>query len=443
MQIDPWGKSQYQDYGRLRAEFGIEEFTPNDWQAFDQPHMLLRRGVVFGHRDFARIRDAVKGHDPWAVMTGLMPSGNMHFGHKMLMDQCIAHQESGADVHIAVADFEVVAARGFTLDKAREIALDQYVANHLALGLDPNKAEVYFQTTRHRVKDLADQFATKIKFGQMQSMYGFGGETRIAHVNAPIVQAADILHVQRDDFGGPRPVLVPVGVDQDPHIRLTRDIAQQWRRYNILQDKSGMWILAVKGEEKQRWLDVADAALDELGMGTRTDRKRNDKHGQIELGKQCSRRDIRALDLALARAEAKKGGLGLLRPSATFHRFMTGLTGDKMSSSDPDSSIFLTDEPAAAKKKLMRSVTGGKATREEQERDGADPSRCPVYEMFLYHLAEDDNHLQQVHDECTGGERLCGGCKKEAAELLVGMLQAHQEKRDATEHLVREIVQAD
>lgn len=442
MQIDPWGSSQYQDYARLRSEFGIEEFGAEDWQAFDNPHMLLRRGVVFGHRDFQRIRDALRGRDPWAVMTGLMPSGNMHMGHKMLMDQCIAHQEAGADLHIAVADFEVMAARGFSLEKARDIAIDQYVRNHLALGLDPDRAEVYFQTRRHRVKDLADRFAMKVNLSQMQALYGFGGDTHIAHINAPLVQAADILHVQQDE-AGPRPVLVPVGVDQDPHIRLTRDIAQTWRRFNILQDKAGMWTLAVKGDEKQRWLDVADAVLDEQGMGTRTDRKRNDKHGQILLGKHCSRRDIRSLDLALARAEAKKGDLGLLRPAATFHRFMTGLTGDKMSSSQPETSIFLTDEPKLAKKKLMRSVTGGKATREEQERDGADPSKCPVYELYLYHLAQDDGHLQQVHDECAGGERLCGGCKTEAAGLLLDWLAVHQEKRDATEHLVSEIVRDD
>ena len=442
MQIDPWGSSQFQDYARLRSEFGIEPFGHEDWEVFDDPHPLLRRGVVFGHRDFDRVRDAVQGHDPWSVMTGLMPSGNMHMGHKMLMDQCIAHQESGADLHIAVADFEVMAARGFSLEKARDIAIDQYVRNHLALGLDPERAEVYFQTRRKRVKDLADRFSMRVNLSQLQALYGFGGDTHLAHINAPIVQAADILHVQQMEEG-PRPVLVPVGVDQDPHIRLTRDIAQQWRRYNLVQDKAGVWTLAVKGEDKSRWLDVADAVLEALGMGTRMDRKRNDKHGQIVLGSHLRGRDIRALDLALARAEAKKGEPGLLRPSATFHRFMTGLTGDKMSSSQPESSIFLTDAPDEAQKKLMRSVTGGKASAEEQRRDGADPDKCPVYEMYLYHLAQDDEHLQQVHDECSGGERLCGGCKKEAAGLLVEFLKGHQERRDETAHLVDAVVAED
>jgi tryptophanyl-tRNA synthetase len=441
--IDPWGKSQYQDYAKLQETFGISPFGPDDWGAFENPHMLLRRGVVFGHRDFQRTRDALKGRDSWSVMTGLMPSGNLHMGHKMLADQFISHQQAGADVHIAVADFEAVAARGMPMEKAHEIARDQYIHNYLALGLSPENGEVYYQTRRKRVKDLADEFATRIKFSQMQALYGFGGDTTLGHINAPIVQAADIIHVQRPELGGARPVLVPVGVDQDPHLRLTRDIAQQWRAYNITETKDG-WVLAVKGKENvQSLLDVADRVLDNLGIGTRTDRKRNDKHGQIHLGSQLTGRDRRALDLALAQAEQKKGRHGFIRPSATFHRFMTGLTGDKMSSSTPESSVFLTDTPEEATKKLKRSVTGGRVSADEQRAKGADPTRCPVYEMYVYHLAKDDNHLQTVYDECTGGQRLCGGCKGEAIELLSTFLKEHQERRDETEHLIDEIVAED
>ncbi len=442
MQIDPWGSSQYQDYDRLRTEFGIEAFNREDWDVLDNPHHLFTRGVVFGHRDFERVRDSIRERDPWAVMTGLMPSGDMHLGHKMVMDQCVAHQAAGADVSIAVADFEAVAARGLTLEKARELALDQYVHNYLALGLLPETAQIYFQTRRHRVQDLANMFSLKVKWSQMQQLYGFGGETHLAHAMAPLIQAADILHPQQPDSGGPRPVLVPVGVDQDPHIRLTRDIAQKWRRFNLIQEK-GDWVIAVKGEDKSRWLDVADHALTDEGYGTRMDRKRDDRHGWLVLGSHLRSRDIRRIDLALARAESKKGEPAFIRPSATFHRFMTGLTGDKMSSSKPETSIFLTEDPDAAAKKLRSSVTGGRDTAEEQRRLGADPTKCPVYELYLYHLAQDDEHLQTVHDECKGGERLCGGCKGEAAGLLVEFLKEHQEKRDQVAHQVDAIIRDD
>ncbi|HUR61090.1 MAG TPA: tryptophan--tRNA ligase [Candidatus Thermoplasmatota archaeon] len=474
MQIDPWGSSQYQDYARLRDEFGIAGFGAAEWGVFRAPHRLLRRGVVFGHRDFERVSDAVRGRDPWSVMTGFMPSGDLHMGHKMVLEQVIAHQAEGADVHLCLADFEAMAARGFTQQKAHRVALDQYVHNALALGLRPDTAEFYFQTRRMRVQELARRFAQKVNWSTLQALYGFGGDTSIAHVLAPLVQAADILHPQTDD-AGPRPVLVPVGVDQDPHIRLTRDVAQDARRLAVLPPNGpkGEWIVAVKGsEDARRWLDVAEKVLDGQGLGTRTSRKRNDPHGQITVGSadQVTRQDGRALEAALGRAESLEGlreaagareegmrgaggvagtdlsarrWLGFVPPSATFHRFMTGLQGGKMSSSKPETSIFLTEAPATAEKKLRSSVTGGRATAEEQRRIGAEPLKCPVYELYLYHLAKDDAHLATVFDECSTGKRLCGGCKAEAATLLLGFLKEHKEKRDETAHLVPEIVAKD
>lgn len=440
MQIDPWGSAQVTDYARLRDEFGIEPFGPDDWDVFADAHPLLRRGVVFGHRDFARVRDAVKDKDPWAVMTGLMPSGPMHMGHKMLMDQCIAHQREGADLHIAVADYEAVVARDLTLERARELALDEYILNYLALGLDPDTAEVYFQTRRRRVRDLADTLARKVNWSQMQALYGFGGDTSLAHAMAPIVQAADILHVQAADMGGARPVLVPVGVDQDPHIRLTRDVAQSLRVFNVQSTKDGGIGVYVKPDDDvSGHLDAAAKVVADLGYG---EVKRNDAYKELRIAG-GSGRDVRRIDLALARAEQTRGSPGLLRPAATFHRFMTGLQGGKMSSSRPETGVFLNEAPAVAEKKVKRAVTGGRATAEEQRRLGADPSVCPVYELYLYHLARDDEHLQTVHDECRGGDRLCGGCKSEAVGLLTEFLTAHKERRDEVAHEVSRIVRED
>jgi tryptophanyl-tRNA synthetase len=443
VQIDPWGSSQVQDYARLRDEFGISPFGPDEWSVFAQPHRLFRRGVVFGHRDFERVADAVRRHDAWSVMTGFMPSGDLHLGHKMVLEQVIAHQKEGADLHLALADFEAIAARGFTPERAQRIALDQYVHNALALGLSPERAEFYFQTRRNRVNSLAHRFAQRVNLSQMQALYGFGGETSIAHVLAPLVQAADILHTQTDE-GGARPVIVPVGVDQDPHIRLTRDIAQDWRWFGVQWVKGGkgpQLTVTVRGlEDKKAALDVAEAALRADGYG---ELRRNDAYGTMEV-KGGTPKDERRIDLALARAERKAGNAeGLLRPAATFHRFQTGLQGGKMSSSKPESSIYLTEDAKTAEKKLKSAKTGGRDTAEEQRRLGANPYVCPVYETYLYHLAKDDAHLQEVHDTCKSGARLCGGCKAEAWGLLATFLKEHKERRDQVAHQVKAIVSAD
>ena len=116
--------------------------------------------------------------------------------------------------------------------------------------------------------------------------------------------------------------------------------------------------------------------------------------------KDATENDISRIDQALAPTEPDFGGYGFLQPSSTYHRFITGLTGDKMSSSKPESAIFLTDTAEEAKKKLMNAKTGGAATLEEQKKCGGKPDECMIYELCLYHLLEDDNELKKLHDSC-------------------------------------------
>ena len=51
------------------------------------------------------------------------------------------------------------------------------------------------------------------------------GERRHSLYFAALTQVGDMLLPQHRDFGGRKRVLVPVGVDQDPHIRFARDLA--------------------------------------------------------------------------------------------------------------------------------------------------------------------------------------------------------------------------
>jgi len=54
-----------------------------------------------------------------------------------------------------------------------------------------------------------------------------------------LIQAGDILLPQLTEFGGPKPTVVPVGIDQDPHLRLTRDLAFKFRsKYDFVPPSS-------------------------------------------------------------------------------------------------------------------------------------------------------------------------------------------------------------
>jgi len=276
------------------------------------------------------------------------------------------------------------------------------------------------------VKDLAFLLGKKVNWSQMVATYGFEGSTNMAHIFSPLVQTGDILHVQLEKFGGVRPTLVPVGVDQDPHIRLSRDIAQAHRLYNVTVTKDNKIGVFVKIDTNiKELLDTAEKILRTLQF---SDLKRITDYKAIYINT-AKEADIPGIDEALAHIEPTLGGYGFLQPSSTYHRFITGLTGEKMSSSKPESAIFLTDTPEEANKKIMNAKTGGAATLQEQKKSGGRPDECMIYELFLYHLVEDDNDLKGIYDSCKNGELMCGACKKRAAEQMEKLLMDLQEKR--------------
>jgi tryptophanyl-tRNA synthetase len=146
-----------------------------------------------------------------------------------------------------------------------------------------------------------------------------------------------------------------------------------------------------------------------------------------------------AEDLA-REVEVDNGGYGFYPPSSIYHRFMTGLTGGKMSSSVPASHISLLDDPEEGHEKVMDATTAGGETIEEHRKYGGDADECPVYELYAYLLSgDDDEFAKRVYDECVTGERLCGDCKEQAAVLMREFLEDHQEKREEAEELLEDL----
>ena len=343
--LDPWGPIKIENYEKLFSEFGIEPFEKFKEKFKDNRY--VRRGIIFGHRDFDKIVNAIENKKPFAMMTGLMPSGKFHFGHKMIAEEIIWFQSMGAEVYVCVADIEAYVARDIDLERAKDIAREEYLLNYLALGLTGKNLHFYFQSNYkipyYRFRDTLSKRAT---FNELSGIYG---ELTPGKIFAVFTQVADILHPQLPEFSGPMHTVVPVGSDQDPHLRLTRDVA---------------------------------------------------------------------------------GKLNFILPSSTYHKFMEGLQGGKMSSSDPKSYISLTETPEEARKKIMGAKTGGRTTAEEQKTLGGIPEQCMIYEFFVYHLIEDDSELAGIFHDCKAGKLRCGDCKMKCAELMGKFLVEHRKKRE-------------
>ncbi len=403
--INPWASDMSIDIERLHKDFGIEHMDQIITKLPDLPY-FMRRGIVFGHRDYDKIVNAIKNQTPFHIMTGFMPSGHPHMGHLMVMKEVVWHVMQGGSAHICVADREAHAVRGLSYDKCVEYG-NEYLACLYALGF---KGTTYRQTENRVVQDLAFEASAKVNFSELSAIYGFTPETDIGHAFSILTQVADILHPQVE--GEPAPTVVPVGLDQDPHIRLTRGIAHKLRMFTV--------------EDRESYISVRLKEAPENAMNTIAKAFPGCKHYDAHI-------DVTGLTFEDVSAkvrsiERKLGGTGFITPSATFHRFMPGLTGGKMSSSVPESIIGFYEDEKTVHKKIMSALTGGRMTLQEQKELGGEPEKCPIYLLNLYHLIDSDDELAELERQCKAGELLCGNCKKQASERVADFLADFKEK---------------
>jgi tryptophanyl-tRNA synthetase len=446
-EIDPWGVADIKDYSRLFDEFGISRFTDILGQ-IEQPHLYMRRGIIVGHRGYEDVLRAMNERTPFAVMSGFMPSGRVHLGGKMVMDEIIWHQRMGGDAFACIADMESHSVRGVSWQQCRETGVNDYIVSLVALGFDIDKGHIYFQSESKELRDLAFELGTAVNFSELSAIYGFQGEVYISHMISVLVQNADILQPQLEEYGGPKPAVIPVGVDQDPHIRLTRDIASRMRMFMIEKryhtDRTPYISIRAKNKPLQGFrgqrgeAPLADSgALEEIAKRIEGQKRIYELHMDLfGIDESEIASAMRAIEEIVRDVELEYGGYGFCLPAATYHRFVQGLTGGKMSSSVPESHIALTEPPEEAAKKVKRAKTGGRVTVEEQKKLGGLPNECTIYELLMSHLIEDDAQVKELFEECKNGKRTCKACKAEAAELMFAFLTRHQEERvRATEAL--------
>ena len=136
--------------------------------------------------------------------------------------------------------------------------------------------------------------------------------------------------------------------------------------------------------------------------------------------------------------------LGFPKPCLVHCKLLPSLLGgDKMSASDPRSTIYTTDPPKVVRKKLMNAFTGGQSTVEEQRKLGANPDICPVFRYEEYLFEPDDAKLAELERQCRGGEILCGEHKIDLLERINAWLEKHQAAREEARERLDEYIMRD
>ena len=222
--VTPWEVSGTVDYNKLIKEFGTQPLDQKQCAAQKDAPPLLRRGLYFSHRDFPQwVADAEKGKLV-SIVTGRGPSEKMHIGH--LIPFLVAkylQEKYNCHLYIPLSDDEkFFVKRALTQEQVKTYAEDNLL-DILALGFNPGKTKVFRDFEYTTIYKYAALIAKKTTFSAAKATFGFEGDTNIGFIFYPAVQSA---HIYLPQFlHGPHRTLVPIAIDQDPYMRILRDVA--------------------------------------------------------------------------------------------------------------------------------------------------------------------------------------------------------------------------
>ncbi len=211
------------DNEKLIKEFGAE---PLDSLSEKPDFYAFQTGVLVSHRDFNKFLSALKKGEKCAIVSGVNASGSLHLGHKVIFDTNLFFQKKyNLSVFIPISDDEsYVSGKALSQEEALKNAL-QLAKELLAYGFSPTTTHIIIDQVYTNIYNLAVKLSTKVNLSEIKAAYGYKNEENIGLHFYPAVQSAHILFPQ-EQFGI-KNVLVPIGPDEDAHIRISRDIASR------------------------------------------------------------------------------------------------------------------------------------------------------------------------------------------------------------------------
>lgn len=222
--VNPWEVSGDINYDKLVKDFGTTLIDDKIRKKLGNTHPLLRRGIYFSHRDFDKwLNDYSKGKRV-SVITGRGPSEKMHIGHLVPFLVAKSLQDVfDCEVFIPISDDEKFFVKdNLTYEQALEYSKDN-ILDLIALGFKPEKTFIFQDFIYTDIYKYSARISKRITYSTAKAVFGLKPENNIGWSFYPAMQSAHILFPQFQR--GKHLSVVPVGIDQDPFIRLTRDIA--------------------------------------------------------------------------------------------------------------------------------------------------------------------------------------------------------------------------
>ncbi len=160
------------------------------------------------------------------VLSGIRATGRLHLGNYLGAVRGMIELSNNpeyetfymvADIHAVTTPFDTEELRR----NRREVIID-----YLAAGLDPERCTLFIQADNPHHAELAFYLSSVVTIARMQHLPTFKEKIKqypqhatMALLNYPILMAADILIYKAG--------MVPVGIDQEPHLEVAREIARK------------------------------------------------------------------------------------------------------------------------------------------------------------------------------------------------------------------------
>lgn len=178
------------------------------------------------------------------MLTGVRPSGNLTLGNYLGAIRNFVSRQDKYKSYIFVADLHAITSPR-NPDELRD-AVNDCMAMYLACGINPEQTTMFRQSAvlEHGVMGFIMTFQTHM--GELSRMTQFKLKSQSSSNNSidtglfvyPPLMAADILLYNTD--------MVPVGLDQQQHVELTRDLAQRFNnRYGKVFNEPSVYIAPI------------------------------------------------------------------------------------------------------------------------------------------------------------------------------------------------------
>ncbi|MDW2994945.1 MAG: tryptophan--tRNA ligase [Alphaproteobacteria bacterium] len=186
----------------------------------------------------------MKNNEQKVMLTGVRPSGNLTLGNYLGAIKNFVTRQNQYKSYIFVADLHAITSPRNPAE-LRE-AVNDCIAMYLACGINPEQTIIFRQSDvlKHGIMGFIMTFQTHI--GELSRMTQFKLKSQNMGKNGidtglfvyPPLMSADILLYNTD--------IVPVGMDQQQHVELTRDLAQRFnKRYGDTLNEPDVYIAPV------------------------------------------------------------------------------------------------------------------------------------------------------------------------------------------------------